>query len=220
MKLKKLFAAAAASIIAVSSMATAAFAEDSTTIKLIILLSGDGSKYYSEDVAITGSGTYTFTAQCEGEDPAIGSIYLKEIGDDTPAPVPDSLKDMVFTIDSFKVNDTEVALDTNQFAAVVDGGYVDVCFVNTWNAASTHTDQFVDGKFVDMPLQSVSVTITVSKTGAAALKEETAGETTTETETDAGTTETTPAPATGATAAVALVGFAVASAVTVVTKRK
>ena len=220
MKLKKLFAAAAASIIAVSSMATAAFAEDSTTIKLIILLSGDGSKYYSEDVAITGSGTYTFTAQCEGEDPAIGSIYLKEIGDDTPAPVPDSLKDMVFTIDSFKVNDTEVALDTNQFAAVVDGGYVDVCFVNTWNAASTHTDQFVGGKFVDMPLQSVSVTITVSKTGAAALKEETAGETTTETETDAGTTETTPAPATGATAAVALVVFAVASAVTVVTKRK
>ena len=220
MKLKKLFAAAAASIIAVSSMATAAFAEDSTTIKLIILLSGDGSKYYSEDVAITGSGTYTFTAQCEGEDPAIGSIYLKEIGDDTPAPVPDSLKDMVFTIDSFKVNDTEVALDTNQFAAVVDGGYVDVCFVNTWNAASTHTDQFVGGKFVDMPLQSVSVTITVSETGAAALKEETAGETTTETETDAGTTETTPAPETGATAVVALAGLAVAGAAVVASKRK
>ena len=210
MKLKKLFAAAAASIIAVSSMATAAFAEDSTTIKLIILLSGDGSKYYSEDVAITGSGTYTFTAQCEGEDPAIGSIYLKEIGDDTPAPVPDS----------FKVNDTEVALDTNQFAAVVDGGYVDVCFVNTWNAASTHTDQFVGGKFVDMPLQSVSVTITVSETGASALKEETAGETTTETETDAGTTETTPAPETGATAVVALAGLAVAGAAVVASKRK
>lgn len=117
------------------------------------------AKTSSETMTLSEPGTYTLKVSGLEEDPAlVGSIFLKDA-----AEMPSGLSDISVTVDSFKVNGTELAL-TNTVWDILDGTCFEVTLVNAW--ADSYADVSGCGTINDM-----EITFTVADYGAATTDE-------------------------------------------------
>ena len=201
MKLRKLFAALAASAVAVSTMAVSAFAADAIGedgLAVIAFAGGDwtaqywanGETYASEmnSAIITGDGTYTVSVK------AVATVVDEDTGDDVNIEGTSDLAfaalqvvngeslfpGMVITIDSVKFDGNEVALNGTPYTSSDDGITTRVNLFNEWVSKIPDDARTIDGLAADATATPVDravgpwtvMEVTFTVTGASAAAEE------------------------------------------------
>ena len=201
MKLRKLFAALAASAVAVSTMAVSAFAADAIGedgLAVIAFAGGDwtaqywanGETYASEmnSAIITGDGTYTVSVK------AVATVVDEDTGDDVNIEGTSDLAfaalqvvngeslfpGMVITIDSVKFDGNEVALNGTPYTSSDDGITTRVNLFNEWVSTIPDDARTIDGLAADATATPVDravgpwtvMEVTFTVTGASAAAEE------------------------------------------------
>ena len=176
MKLRKLFAALAASAVAVSAMSVAAFAADATGedgLAVIAYAGGDwtaqywanGETYASEmnSAVITGDGTYTVSVK------AVATVVDEDTGEDVNVEGTSDLAfaalqvvngenlfpGMVITIDSVKFDGNEVALKGTPYTSSDEGITTRVNLFNEWVSKLPDDARTVDGLAADATATAV-----------------------------------------------------------------
>jgi hypothetical protein len=182
MNFKKIIAAVAASALMLSTMAFSASAADPTGVRGSIQDAEVGWAVVSEDIEISGDGSYSITVAPDTAYTKWGKFVFEAVDG---AAAPADYANATVTFDSIVVNgDTELPLATTSYPLCDDTGKVNINLLNVWYVPdlgyvldtaegvakfTAQTDcSFLDADGNAIPISTWTVNFTISGVGGTA----------------------------------------------------